>query len=171
MAQGETLEEAVADAQPLGIAEADPSNDLEGWDASVKATVLANVLMGADLRPADVRREGLGAEAMRRAQAALLPGQTLKQVAEAERDGDAITARVRLVALPPRATSWRISRGWRQAYAAHRHDGRSDADRGRGWAGPDGVRRAGGSDRVQPNLVRGLIELMRRKLCAYPTSG
>ena len=66
MAQGETLEEAVAGAQTLGIAEADPSNDLEGWDASVKATVLANVLMDADLRPADVRREGLGAEAMRR---------------------------------------------------------------------------------------------------------
>jgi homoserine dehydrogenase len=101
MAQGETLEKAVSGAQKLGIAEANPANDLEGWDASVKATVLANVLMGSDIRPGDVRRDGLGAEAMRAAQAALLPGQTLKQVAEAERVGESVSVRVRLVALPP----------------------------------------------------------------------
>ena len=101
MAQGETLEEAVQGAQQLGIAEANPANDLDGWDAAVKATVLANVLLDADLRPADVRRDGLGAEAMRQAQQALLPGQTLKQVAEAERAGDTVTARVRLEALGP----------------------------------------------------------------------
>ena len=101
MAQGETLEEAVSGAQRLGIAEANPANDLEGWDAAVKATVLANVLLGADLRPGDVRRERLGAEAMRAAQAALLPGQTLKQVAEAERVGDTVSAHIRLVALSP----------------------------------------------------------------------
>ena len=101
MAQGETLEEAVGGAQKLGIAEANPANDLEGWDASVKATILANVLMGGDIRPGDVARDGLGAEAMRAAQAALLPGQTLKQVAEAERVGDSVVARVRLEALPP----------------------------------------------------------------------
>ena len=101
MAQGETLEVALSGAQKLGIAEADPANDLDGWDASVKATVLANVLMGSDIRPGDVRRDGLGAEAMRAAQAALLPGQTLKQVAEAERMGESVSVRVRLVALPP----------------------------------------------------------------------
>ena len=101
MAQGETLEVALSGAQKLGIAEADPANDLDGWDASVKATVLANVLMGSVIRPGDVRRDGLGAEAMRAAQAALLPGQTLKQVAEAERMGESVSVRVRLVALPP----------------------------------------------------------------------
>jgi homoserine dehydrogenase len=108
MALGDSLEEAVAGAQRLGIAEADPSNDLEGWDGAVKATVLANVLMGADLRPGDVAREAgsptgglLGAAAMRLAQDALLPGQTLKQVVEAQRDGTAVTAGVRLAALPP----------------------------------------------------------------------
>lgn len=100
MARGETLEQAIAGAQQLGVAEAQPSNDLEGWDASVKATVLANVLMDADLRPTDVRREGLGAEAMQRAEAERQPGQTLKQVVEASRDGEAVSARVRLMALP-----------------------------------------------------------------------
>ena len=100
MAQGESLEDALAGAQKLGIAEADPSYDLEGWDASVKATVLANVLMGADLRPAEVRREGLGAEAMRHAQVELAPGRTLKQMVEVTRVGDETTARVFIVALP-----------------------------------------------------------------------
>jgi homoserine dehydrogenase len=99
MAQGESLEAAIAGAQRLGIAEANPSNDLEGWDGAVKATVLANVLMDADLRPADVLRDGLGAEAMRLAREALGPGQTLKQVVEASRDKDGVSARVRLVAL------------------------------------------------------------------------
>lgn len=101
MALGETLEEAVAGAQALGIAEANPANDLEGWDAAVKATVLADVLLDADLRPADVQRDGLGAEAMRQAQRDVLPGQVLKQVAEAERVGDAVQARVRLQPLGP----------------------------------------------------------------------
>jgi homoserine dehydrogenase len=101
MSTGETLEEAVAGAQRLGIAEADPSNDLEGWDASVKATVLANVLMGADLRPQDVHREGLGAEAMRQAGAALAPDHALKQLVEASREEDRVVVRVRLAALPP----------------------------------------------------------------------
>ena len=63
--------------------------------------MLANVLMGSDIRPGDVRRDGLGADAMRAAQAALLPGQTLKQVAETERVGESVSVRVRLVALPP----------------------------------------------------------------------
>src|SRR5262249_44520322 len=103
MAAGDSMESAVAGAQRLGIAEADPAPDLEGWDAAVKATVLANVLMDADLRPGDVRREGLGAEAMRTAQTALLPGQTLKQVVVAGRSGatGATRAQVQLAALPP----------------------------------------------------------------------
>src|SRR5579859_6011559 len=101
MAQGKTLEQGIAAAQRAGVAEADPSYDLDGWDGAVKATVLANVLMGADLRPEMVERAGLGAAAMRQAHDALLPGQTLKQVVEAEGQGAAVRARVRLVALAP----------------------------------------------------------------------
>jgi homoserine dehydrogenase len=109
MAAGETLEQAVMGAQRLGIAEANPAYDLDGWDASVKATALANVLMNADLRPADVRREGLGAEAMKAAQARLEPGQTLKQIAEAEAQDGQVVARVRLAALPPSDIFGRLS--------------------------------------------------------------
>ncbi len=105
MASGASLEEAVAEAQRRGVAEANPSHDLEGWDASVKATVLANVLMDADLRPAEgVVREGLGASAMRAAFAGLPPGYVVKQVVEARRapaGAGTVEAVVRLAALPP----------------------------------------------------------------------
>jgi homoserine dehydrogenase len=102
MAGGAALEEALEVARARGIAEADPSNDLEGWDAAVKATVLAVALMEADLRPGDVARAGLGAAAMRAAAAALAPGHALKQVAEAARTPEGgVAAAVRLLALPP----------------------------------------------------------------------
>jgi homoserine dehydrogenase len=101
MATGQSLEAAVAGAQALGIAEANPAYDLEGWDAAVKATVLANVLMDADLRPADVSRTNLGADAMRAAQASLHTGRALKQVVEARRSPEGtVEAAVRLQTLP-----------------------------------------------------------------------
>ncbi len=109
MTDGMTLERAVAEAQRAGVAEADPSNDLDGWDAAVKATVIANALMGADIRPADVRRVGLGAEGMRQANAALKPGESLKQVAEGRREGQAVIARVSLQSLPPGDTLGSLS--------------------------------------------------------------
>jgi homoserine dehydrogenase len=101
LAGGATLEDALAGARALGIAEANPAYDLDGWDAAVKATVLANVLMGADLRPAQVARLGLGASAMRAARAALPAGHALRQLVEVERaTAGGIVAAVRLRALP-----------------------------------------------------------------------
>lgn len=109
MAGGMSLESAVREAQRAGVAEANPSNDLDGWDASVKATVIANALMGADIRPADVRRTGLGAEAMRQAHAALKPGESLKQVVDGRREGETVIAEVSLQALPQSDTLGSLS--------------------------------------------------------------
>src|SRR5579883_262441 len=100
MESGRTLEEGIAEAQRLGVAEADPSNDLDGWDASAKASVLANVLMDASVTPAQVSRLEVGAEAMRRLSAALPAGQVLRQVAEGRRAGQAVQCTVRLETLP-----------------------------------------------------------------------
>lgn len=108
MSGGESLEEALAGAQRLGIAEANPAYDLEGWDASVKATVLANVLMDAALTPAQVRREGLGADAMRSRHAALSGGETLKQVVSVRRVDGQVEATVSLQALPSSALFSRL---------------------------------------------------------------
>jgi homoserine dehydrogenase len=99
MSAGETLEVALEAARRIGVAEADTGSDLEGWDAAVKATILANVLMGATLRPADVERLGLGAEAMRREMNRLRRGRTLKQVVECIADAGSVRAWVRLEAL------------------------------------------------------------------------
>jgi homoserine dehydrogenase len=59
MEGGASFAEAVEQAQAMGIAETDPSADVDGWDAAVKTVVLVNVLLGADIRPADVDRTGI----------------------------------------------------------------------------------------------------------------
>ncbi len=59
MEEGKSFDEAVKHAQSIGIAETDPSNDIDGWDAAVKVCVLSNVLMGADIRSGDVDRLGI----------------------------------------------------------------------------------------------------------------
>jgi homoserine dehydrogenase len=61
MEEGKSFDEAVQHAQDIGIAETDPSNDIDGWDSAVKVCVLSNVLMGADIRPKDVDRTGIRA--------------------------------------------------------------------------------------------------------------
>jgi homoserine dehydrogenase len=102
MQVGWAQEQAIVEARALGIAEANSTYDLDGWDAAVKATVLANVLMDADLRPQAVAREGLGAEPMRQAMATLPERYALKQMVEVERDASgAVRATVALRALPP----------------------------------------------------------------------
>lgn len=97
---GMSFEQAVQQAQEIGIAEADPANDLEGWDAAVKIVVLANVLMGADLRPADVDRTGITALTADDIRTAAAAGERYKLLCEAVRDGETVRARVHPARLP-----------------------------------------------------------------------
>ena len=60
MEKGNDYESAIKQAQLEGFAEADPSMDIDGWDAAAKTTALANVLMGGDLTPFDIDRTGIG---------------------------------------------------------------------------------------------------------------
>jgi len=98
--QGMSFEDAVAETQRMGIAEADPTNDLEGWDAAVKLVVLANVLMGADLRPSDVDRTGITGITPAQARAALNENHRIKLLCEAFREGDSVRASVWPTPLP-----------------------------------------------------------------------
>jgi homoserine dehydrogenase len=59
MQRGASLNEAIAEAQRLGVAETDPSADIDGIDAAVKIVAVANVLMGGGLKLADVSRTGI----------------------------------------------------------------------------------------------------------------
>ena len=56
---GESFQEALAEAQSLGYAERDPTADIEGYDAAAKAAILASVAFGADVAAGDVYREGI----------------------------------------------------------------------------------------------------------------
>jgi homoserine dehydrogenase len=94
MEQGQRFADALAEMQARGVAEADPSLDVDGWDAAAKAAALANVLLGAKITPRDVRRRGIGAETGRLAREARAAGRRLKLVARGERDGRQVTVRV-----------------------------------------------------------------------------
>ena len=85
-----------------GIAEADASLDVDGWDAAAKTAALANVLMDAELTPHLVDRTGIGPESATQAQEALRRGSRLRLVASASRDDRGhVVATVRPVELPP----------------------------------------------------------------------
>jgi homoserine dehydrogenase len=98
--RGGTFDEALARAQREGFAEADPRDDLEGWDGAVKLSVLANALMGIDLPPERIAREGIAGLDPVRAISARARGARLKLVCEAWREGGAGHGRVALREIP-----------------------------------------------------------------------
>ncbi len=95
MENGESFEKAVAYAQTIGIAETDPSGDVDGWDAAVKISALTTVLMRVPLKPAQVDRQGIRAITPSQIAAARAQGGRWKLVCTAVRQGDGIQASVR----------------------------------------------------------------------------
>jgi homoserine dehydrogenase len=93
--RGRTLAEGIADAQKIGIAEADASYDIEGWDAAAKSAALANVLMGARLTPLDVDRRGIGRLTPEKLGELKKQRKTVRLVARARIVGEAVKLRVR----------------------------------------------------------------------------
>ncbi len=59
MEGGNDFEAAIVEAQRRGFAEADPSADIEGWDAAAKTAALANVLLEGKMNPMTVERVGI----------------------------------------------------------------------------------------------------------------
>lgn len=99
--RGEAAAAALARMQAEGIAEADPSLDLDGWDAAAKTAALANVLLDARLTPQAVEREGLGGDVEARVRQAAAHGKRLKLVARARREAGAVRAEVKLREVDP----------------------------------------------------------------------
>ena len=60
MRHGRSMQEGIAEAQRLGITEADAAFDLDGWDSAAKTAALANVLMDARVTPGQVETRGIG---------------------------------------------------------------------------------------------------------------
>ena len=94
MEDGESFDDAVKYCQSVGVAETDPSGDVDGWDASIKVAALATVLMNTPLKPQDVERQGIREITPEMVNQAKADGKRWKLVASAERVEDQIKARV-----------------------------------------------------------------------------
>jgi homoserine dehydrogenase len=93
--EGLSMEDGIRVAQRLGIAEADASYDIDGWDSAAKACALANVLMDARVTPQMVEPRGIGRLTPERVQALAAQGKTVRVVSRARRTRDGVRLRVR----------------------------------------------------------------------------
>jgi homoserine dehydrogenase len=97
---GEGFDAALQRMQAEGIAEADPSLDVDGWDAAAKVSALANVFMRARTTPLAVEREGIGPATARLAMAAKARGARVRLIASAQTTPAGVVTSVRPVELP-----------------------------------------------------------------------
>jgi homoserine dehydrogenase len=92
MTQGQSYETALAEAQRVGIAEPDPSLDVEGWDAANKLVIIANAVLGYPATLADVEVAGITGVRQAELQAAHTAGGRMSLLAVAEAQPIAATA-------------------------------------------------------------------------------
>ena len=100
MEEGLSFAESLAKAQQIGVAETDPRNDIEGWDATVKVAALIRVLMGVPIRLEEIQREGIGKLSGEMVRAARAGGLPYKLVCRAQRTARGVTASVRPEQVP-----------------------------------------------------------------------
>ena len=84
MEEGMSYKEALKKAQELGYAEADPTGDVEGWDALGKIVILSNVLFDANLKLEDVPREGITGITLKDIESARSEGKRWKLIASSK---------------------------------------------------------------------------------------
>ncbi|CAM5536171.1 Homoserine dehydrogenase OS=Streptomyces tendae OX=1932 GN=GUR47_14110 PE=3 SV=1 [Streptomyces tendae] len=99
---GAGYQEALDEATALGYAEADPTADVEGFDAAAKAAILAGIAFHTRVRLDDVYREGMSEVTAADFASAKEMGCTIKLLAICERaaDGGSVTARVHPAMIP-----------------------------------------------------------------------
>jgi homoserine dehydrogenase len=99
-AEGMDYAPALALAQKLGYAEADPTADVEGFDALAKVVILSNVLLGGSLKTADVPCKGISSITKADVEAAKAQGFRYKLIGQAKLENGAVTASVSPQKLP-----------------------------------------------------------------------
>jgi homoserine dehydrogenase len=101
---GADYSDALAEAQSLGYAEADPTADVEGHDAAAKIAIVASIAFGAEVTGADVECEGISKITADDIAFAARHGYSVKLLAIAERfsgpNGDELSARVHPCLVP-----------------------------------------------------------------------
>ncbi|MBI5951759.1 MAG: homoserine dehydrogenase [Chloroflexi bacterium] len=94
MENGEDYEDAVEYCQSIGVAETDPANDVDGWDAAIKVAALATVLWDIPTTPQQVNPTGISKITSKMIAQAKAEGKRYKLVCSAEKVGDKVTASV-----------------------------------------------------------------------------
>jgi homoserine dehydrogenase len=94
MEQGISFDQAVRRTQEMGLAETDPSADIDGWDSAIKVSALVNVIMGGALIPDKVDRTGIRGISRTMIEDAQKAGQCWKLVCSAKRENGQIVTKV-----------------------------------------------------------------------------
>ena len=97
---GAGFAEALEEAQELGYAEADPTADVEGFDAAAKAAILASLAFHSRVTASDVHREGISEVTAADVQSARDMGCVVKLLAIAELIDNAVSVRVHPAMIP-----------------------------------------------------------------------
>lgn len=100
MEDGMAYEDALKKAQELGYAEADPTGDVEGYDARGKVTILANVVMNTSLKVEDVSCKGITQITLEDIEKAKKASSRWKLIGSVKKEGDKILAAVAPEMLP-----------------------------------------------------------------------
>jgi len=98
--EGMRFADALAEAQRLGYAEADPTADVDGHDAAAKCAILASIAFNARVVGSDVYREGISGVTTEDVEFARRLGYVVKLLAIAELHDERITARVHPAMIP-----------------------------------------------------------------------
>lgn len=94
MEYGESYEDAVKYCQSIGVAETDPTNDVDGWDAAIKVAALVTVLMDTPMTPQQVNPTGIRGITSEMIAKAKAEGKRYKLVCSADKVGDTVKASV-----------------------------------------------------------------------------
>lgn len=108
MEDGDSYDEGVRRAQEIGIAETDPTLDVDGWDAAAKAVIVANAVFGANLTLQDVEREGIRSVTKDQLDEARRNGMSIRLIARVERTATGVRAHVGPVQRPADETLGRL---------------------------------------------------------------
>jgi homoserine dehydrogenase len=118
MTEGRPYGEALFEAQRRGIAEADPSLDVAGWDTACKLVILANSVLGLYATLDDVTVQGITDVTRARLQAEIVQGRTVKLLATAEMKADEYVLSVTPVAVPTNSFLGQCA-GWEMGVEIH----------------------------------------------------
>jgi homoserine dehydrogenase len=100
MGEGMSYADALAKAQELGYAEADPTGDVEGFDTMGKVMILANIFMDGKLKKEEITRQGITGITPEDIQRAEAEGKRWKLIGRLRREGRRVTGSVAPEALP-----------------------------------------------------------------------